>query len=77
MQIGVIILGKKETDYLAEFEKVRDMKLQSCQINIWDMSVYSDETAKQINEAAEKTGSGRDPHHEFHERHVADWIYGR
>lgn len=56
MQIGVIISGKKETDYLAEFEKVRDMELQSCQISIWDMSVYNDETAKQINDATEKTG---------------------
>ena len=56
MQIGVMITGRPETDFVAEFNKVKDMGLSSCQISIWDMDMYTDETAAKINEAVEKTG---------------------
>ena len=56
MQIGVMITGRPETDFVAEFNKVKDMGLSSCQISVWDMDMYTDETAAKINEAVEKTG---------------------
>ena len=54
--IGVLIPYRKNTDIEAEFKKAIDMQINSCQINIWDESIYTDETAAAINAAIEKTG---------------------
>jgi hypothetical protein len=54
--IGVLIPYRKNTDIEAEFKKAIDMQISSCQINIWDESIYTDETAAAINAAIEKTG---------------------
>lgn len=56
MQIGVMITGKPDTDFLAEFKKVKEMGLSSCQISVWDMEFYTDDRAKAINDAVAKTG---------------------
>ena len=54
--IGVLSPYRKNTDIEAEFKKAIDMQINSCQINIWDESIYTDETAAAINAAIEKTG---------------------
>jgi sugar phosphate isomerase/epimerase len=54
--IGVLIPYRKNTDIEAEFKKAIDMQISSCQINIWDESIYTDQTAAAINAAVEKTG---------------------
>lgn len=56
MKIGVMIHLRRDTDVEKEFEKARAMKLDSCQLSVWDMSVYSPETARAVREASEKTG---------------------
>ena len=54
--IGVLIPYRKNIDIEAEFNKAIDMEITSCQINIWDESLYNDENAAAINKAVEKTG---------------------
>jgi L-ribulose-5-phosphate 3-epimerase len=54
MNIGVLISIKKDTDILKEFSKVRELSLQSCQVCIWDTSVYTDENAMIIKKAAKQ-----------------------
>ena len=56
MQIGVMIAAKRGIDFMEEFRKVKDMGLQSCQINVWDMDMYTDENAEKIKEAMAATG---------------------
>lgn len=56
MQIGVMIPMRKDTDILAELKKVQELDLQSCQISIWDMSLYTDQLAEEINQAVAETG---------------------
>ena len=51
-----MISGKYVTDYLTEFQKVKDLGLQSCQISVWDMNFYTDENAKKIVDASKETG---------------------
>ena len=43
MQIGVMIPVRKDTNMLAELQKVKDLDLQSCQISIWNPDFYTDE----------------------------------
>ena len=56
MQIGVMIPVHEHTDMLTELEKVRQLQLQSCQISIWDPTLYTDDLARQINAAVQSTG---------------------
>ena len=56
MQIGVMIPVRKDTNMLAELQKVKDLDLQSCQISIWNPDFYTDELAAEINAAVEATG---------------------
>ena len=51
-KIGVLIGYGPETDLDKELKKAIDMELESCQLCIWDSSVFTDEHAKRINEAA-------------------------
>ena len=55
-QIGVMIVYKKTTNILEEFEKIKSLELDSCQFSMWDTTMYTDETAKAILDATEKTG---------------------
>ena len=55
-QIGVMIVYKKTTNILEEFEKIKALELDSCQFSMWDTTMYTDETAKAILDATEKTG---------------------
>ena len=55
-KIGVLIRGKIDTDYTAEFEKAKALELDSCQLCVWDANVLTAEYAEKVNMAAEKTG---------------------
>ena len=55
-KIGVLIAFGKETDIRARFQGVKDLDLQTCQVNIWDTSLYTDENAEKIVNASKETG---------------------
>ncbi len=55
-KIGVQIVYRTTTDLNLEFQKVIDMELESCQLCIWDESIYSDEYAEKINRAVKQYG---------------------
>ena len=55
-KIGVQIVYRPTTDLDLEFQKVIDMDLESCQLCIWDESIYSDEYAEKINRAVKQYG---------------------
>lgn len=56
VNIGVLVNINKETNVVKEFEKIRDLQLQSCQVCFWDPALYTDEYAAQINMAVKQTG---------------------
>ena len=54
--IGVLITLSAETDLEKEFAKVKDLGLGSCQVCIWDTSLFTDENAAAIKACMEKYG---------------------
>ena len=50
MPIGVLVRFTPETDLKAEFNKVKEMNLTSCQLSVWKLCVYTDENAKIVLE---------------------------
>lgn len=54
--IGVLIFYKKEVDILERFKLAKSMGINSCQLSIWDESMYSDEYADIIKDAVAQTG---------------------
>lgn len=53
--IGVLISFREGTDIEAEFQKAKDMGLESCQLCTWDVSLFGKrEKAEYIRETAEK-----------------------
>ena len=54
--IGVLITLSAETDLEKEFAKVKDLGLGSCQVCIWDTSLFTDENAEAIKACMEKYG---------------------
>lgn len=56
MEIGALIGLHKGDDILKRMTELRDMELQSCQINVWDTSLYTKAVADEVNEASRKTG---------------------
>lgn len=55
-RIGVLIAYNKETDLLQKFKTALDMGIRSCQLSIWDESMFSDEYAQVVNRAVKETG---------------------
>ena len=55
-EIGVLIGFRKDTDVVAKFRQAQEMGLTSCQINVWDTNLYTDENAEKINNAIKETG---------------------
>ena len=53
-KIGVLIVLRPDTDIDAEFKKVKDFGCECCQVSVWDTSLYTDENAKGLVEAAKK-----------------------
>ncbi len=56
MEIGIIIGVRKDTDILAELKKAKDLNLQTCQLSMWDPSMFNEETAEVVRAAVKETG---------------------
>lgn len=54
--IGVLIHYRKNTDIEAEFKKAVDMQISSCQLCMWDDSLYTKEYANTVIAARNATG---------------------
>ena len=54
--IGVRISYNKDTDLRKRFEQAKEMGLESCQLNVWDEELFSEESAKTVNQAISDTG---------------------
>ena len=55
-KIGVAINIKKDTDILAKMKEVKAYGFECCQLVVWDMSMYTDKVAEDINNAVAETG---------------------
>lgn len=47
-KIGVLIPYRKNTDLKTEFKKAKEMGLESCQLCVWDMSIFDREHADEL-----------------------------
>ena len=54
--IGIMIGGRADKDFEAEFKKATDLGISSCQISIWDQKLHNDDFISGIKSAVEKTG---------------------
>ena len=53
-KIGALITLGEGRDIFAEMRRLRDIGCECCQINVWDMNVYTDEYAEKILAAAKE-----------------------
>lgn len=53
MNIGVLVCYRQGTDIMAELRKAKELELQSCQICVWDPTLYTEENAALIREASQ------------------------
>lgn len=51
--IGILIAIRKETDFRAKFREAKEMGISSCQLSIWDGSLFTPDTAEKIRTAAQ------------------------
>lgn len=56
MKIGVLVAFRKDVDLPAKMREVKELGLQTCQICIWDTSLYTDENAEMIKKTVSETG---------------------
>lgn len=56
MNIGVLVNIGPDTDVMAELRKVKELDLQSCQVCVWDPTLYTEENAAALRKAREETG---------------------
>ena len=56
MEIGVIIRLKEGVDIFERFEKLSDLGIKTCQLNIWEDNLKTDEVAEKVLAAQEKYG---------------------
>ena len=54
--IGVLINYSKGMDLVSKFREAQEMELVSCQLCIWDESLYTDEDAERVKAALAETG---------------------
>lgn len=54
--IGVMIGVSRSTDFRTAFREAKELGLESCQISIWDPTLYTDETAEKIRAALDEVG---------------------
>ena len=54
MKLGIII--GIEGDLAANFQEAIDMGFPTCQLNIWNQALYTDENAAKVTDAVKKTG---------------------
>ncbi len=50
-KIGVLINLRKDTDLAFKFREAKELGFESCQLCVWDMSLYTDEVAQKVNAA--------------------------
>jgi sugar phosphate isomerase/epimerase len=55
-KIGVMVSYGKGVDLKESFKNAIDMDIKSCQLGIWDESMFTEEYAKEVNEAVATTG---------------------
>ena len=55
-KIGVQIVYNKSANLLEKFQTALSMNISSCQLCIWDESMFTDEYAKIVNDAVAETG---------------------
>ena len=55
-RIGVLINYKKDTDIKEKIIKAQQMGLESCQLSIWDTSLFTEESAEYIKGVLMQTG---------------------
>ena len=55
-KLGVKVLIYQDTDILAKLKEVKEYGFECCQMDIWDTALYTDEKAKEINDAVAETG---------------------
>ena len=55
-KLGVTINFKRETDISAKLWEVKKHGFECCQLVVWDMTLYTDEIAAEINRAVAETG---------------------
>ena len=55
-KIGVLINFNSSVDITAKFQQVKELELQTCQVNIWDTALYTNENAEKIVNASKETG---------------------
>ncbi|MBQ8341050.1 MAG: sugar phosphate isomerase/epimerase [Clostridia bacterium] len=53
--IGVLIRYKKDTDIALEFRKAKEMEITSCQLCIWDETLFTPEAADAVKAALAST----------------------
>ena len=53
--IGVLIHYRKSTDIALEFQKAKDMEITSCQLCIWDETLFTPEVADTVKAALAST----------------------
>ena len=56
MKLGVLVIFDKDIDIAAAFKNAMDMELPTCQLSIWDYTLYTDDNAGLIRDAAAETG---------------------
>lgn len=54
--IGVLITYYQGLDLIAKFREAQEMEMASCQLCIWDESLYSEENALAVKAALDETG---------------------
>lgn len=53
-KLGVLFLLRPDTDVFKEMKKIKDIGAECCQINVWDVNLYTDEVANKILEASKE-----------------------
>ncbi len=56
MKLGVLVPFKASTDICAEFQKLKDLQFNCCQLCCWNNALYTRENADAVRAAAEKYG---------------------
>ena len=56
MKIGALVGFHTGTDIWNEFRKLKNLELTCCQVNVWDVSLHTQENADMIRLAAETLG---------------------
>lgn len=55
-KIGALISLRPDTDVAAEFARAKEIGCECCQITVWDMSLYNDDMAHGLADAAKEYG---------------------